>query len=151
MSYYTALTTAWNGATQPPTGVSGTAITGAMTTAQKVAAVGTWTVTGSIPTVLNVTGSQLWNCVNWTEFAALTTGQQTQILALCALPGPLLGGSSNAGLGTDGMILAYFTNHSGPTVTNLTALAQATAQPWWQYAGMNGAVTAADAQIAGLT
>jgi hypothetical protein len=149
MSYYTALTTAWNGATQPPTGVSGTAITGAMTTTQKVAAVGTWTVTGSVPTVLNVTGSQLWNCVNWLEFAALTATQQTQVLALCALPGPLLGGSANVALGTVGMILAYF-SHTGPTVVNLTALAQATVQPWWQYAGMNGAVTLADAQIAGL-
>lgn len=47
MPYYTALQSAWNGTTQPPTGVTGTGLTAGMTTAQKLAAVNAWTVAGS--------------------------------------------------------------------------------------------------------
>ena len=43
MGTYTALAAAWNSSTQPPTGVTGTALTG-LTTAQKIAAVNAWTV-----------------------------------------------------------------------------------------------------------
>ena len=46
MAYYTALQTAWNGAPQPPAGVTGTALTGGMTTAQKLAAVNAWITAG---------------------------------------------------------------------------------------------------------
>lgn len=45
MAYYDALIAAWNGATQPPAGVTGAALTG-LTTAQKLAAVNGWTVVG---------------------------------------------------------------------------------------------------------
>lgn len=47
MAYYTALQTAWNSVTQPPTGVTGTALSSGMTTAQKLAAVNAWTVVGA--------------------------------------------------------------------------------------------------------
>ena len=46
MGDYGALIAAWNSATQPPTGVTGTALTSGMTTAQKLAAVNGWTVPG---------------------------------------------------------------------------------------------------------
>ena len=52
MAWYTALINAWNGATQPPAGVTGTALTGGMSTAQKLAAVNAWTVVGSVPAQL---------------------------------------------------------------------------------------------------
>jgi hypothetical protein len=151
MSYYTALIAAWNGATQPPTGVTGTGLTGGMTTAQKIAAVNGWTISGSVPTTLYVTGAQVANCINWTEFAALTAQQQSNLLALVAQPGLLLGGSSNTGFLLDGMLLAYFTNHSGPTILALTALAEATAQPWWQFIGSNGEISLADCVETGLS
>lgn len=137
MADYAALISAWNGATQPPSGVTGTAITGGMTTAQKIAAVNTWTMTGSIPTSFFVTGSQLLNCMNWTEFNALTQARQTNLLQLCAVPGSLLGGSSNTSFIVDGMIIAYFPP-AGPTITALTALAKATVAPWWQASVANG-------------
>ena len=151
MAYYTALITAWDGATQPPTGVTGTALTGGMTTAQKLAAVNGWTVTGSVPTSFYVTGNQLANCINWTEFAALTAAQQQNLLLLCIIPGQLLGGSGNTTFLVDGMILAYFTNKSGPTITALTALAEAAVTPWWAANGYPGPFNAADAAEAGLS
>ena len=46
MAYYDALKTAWNGATQPPIGVTGTALAAGMTTQQKLDAVNGWTVPG---------------------------------------------------------------------------------------------------------
>ena len=106
MAYYTALINAWNSATQPPVGVTGTGLTG-LTTEQKIAAINGWTVTGTVPTSLLVTGSQLLNCINWTEFAALTAPQQSNLLALCQVPGQLQGGSGETSFMADGMILAY--------------------------------------------
>jgi hypothetical protein len=154
MAYYTALINAWNGATQPPSGVTGTGLTGSMTTAQKIAAVNGWTITGTVPTVLNVTGAQILNCINWTEFNALTATQQSNLLMLCLNDNQLLGGSSNTGQMVDGMLLAYFTNHSGPTITALTALAQGTVTAWWQSSAggnLSGPISLADTQAAGLS
>jgi len=137
MAYYTALTAAWNGATQPPTGVVGTGLTG-LTTANKLVAINGWTVTGTIPTAFYTTGSQILNCINWAEFNALSVNDQANLLDLCAVQGPLLGGSGNASFLVTGMILAYFTNHAGPTVTALTALANSQVVPWWQTSVVNG-------------
>src|SRR5580704_17534267 len=122
MAYYTALINEWSLLTPG-------------TTAAKLAQLNAMTVTGAVPTNFTVTGPQLANCINWTEFAALTAPQQQNLLLLCANPGPLLGGSGNTAFLTDGMILAYFTNVSGPTITALTALAKATVLPWWQANG----------------
>ncbi len=119
------------------------------TTAQKLALVNAMTVTGAVPTSFYVTGPQLANCINWTEFAALTAAQQQNLMLLCLNPGPLLGGSGNTAFLVDGMILAYFTNKSGPTITALTALAQGTVQPWWQANGFTGPFTPIDLQLAG--
>jgi hypothetical protein len=149
MAYYTALINAWNSATQPPTGVTGTGLNGTMTTGQKLAAVNGWTVTGTVPTVLSITGVQLANCINWGEFAALTAAQQQNLLLLCLQDGLLLGGSSNTSHLLDGMILAYFTNMSGPTITALLALAQGAIQPWWQANGYSSAFNSNDLTAAG--
>ena len=160
MSYYTALQSAWaTSSASPgalPSGVTGTSLYG-LTTAQKIAAVNGWTITGSIPTTLYVTGNQVANCINWTEFVALTAAQQMNILQLLTIQGPLLGGSGNLTELLNGMLLAYFSNHSGPTVTALTALAQATVQPWWQVTVANGGggltapIGPQDTTAAGLT
>lgn len=132
MAYYDALIAAWNSATQPPAGVTGTALTG-LTTANKLIAVNGWTITGSVPTGFNVTGAQLLNCINYPEFKALTATQQSNLLLMCAGAGSgsgLLGGSGNTTHMAAGMILDYFTNLQGPTITALTALAKATTQTW---------------------
>jgi hypothetical protein len=157
MAYYTALISAWNNATQPPTGVQGTALTG-LTTANKIIAVNNWTVTGTIPTSFFVSGAQLLNCINWTEFAALTAQQQSNLLTMCACnSSPLAGGTGNVSLLAPGMFLAYFTNHSGPTITSLSALAASQIQPWWSTSvangggGLSGPVSQVDVTIAGLS
>jgi hypothetical protein len=142
VAYYDALIAKW--ATLTPG-----------TTVAKLAQLNALTVVGSVPTTLTVTGAQLLNCINWTEFAALTATQQSQLLALCAIPGALLGGSGNTAFMVDGMLLAFFTNHSGPTILALTALAQSAIQPWWQVSVANGGggltspVTAPDLLAAG--
>lgn len=153
MAYYTAFVTAWNSATQPPAGVTGTALTGGMTTAQKLAAVNAWTVTGSIPTTMYASGADVANCINWTEFAALTDSQRQNLMSLCATGGntpSLLGGSANTSHLLPGMIIAYFPG-GGSTITALTALAKATTQPWWQYAGYARTFDLGDCAAAGVS
>lgn len=150
MAYYTALINAWNGATQPPTGVTGTALTGGMTTAQKLAAVNGWSVTGTIPTTINVSGSQIANCIDKTEFLALAAQKQSNILTLCNSPGLLLGGSSNTSHILVGLLLDAF-SPVGATITNLTALATASIQPWWQANSYPRAFDLGDVSTAGLS
>jgi hypothetical protein len=151
MAYYTALIAAWNNATQPPPGVTGSGLLGTDTTLQKLTKLNAWTVTGTVPTVLNVTGAQVLNCINYAEFKALTAAQQQNLLLLCCCPGQLLGGSSNTAFMVDGMLLDYFTNHAGPTITALTALAQSTVQPWWQFSGYLRQFDMGDVAAAGLS
>lgn len=155
MAYYDALVAAWNSATQPPAGVTGTGLTG-LTTANKLIAINGWTVTGSVPTSFNVTGAQLLNCINYAEFKALTAQQQSNLLLMCAAAGAgLLGGSGNTTHMAAGMILDYFTNLSGPTIIALTALAKATTQTWAQANGYpnaqngGGGITLVDLASAG--
>lgn len=153
MAYYTALTTAWNGATQPPAGVAGTAITGGMTTAQKIAAVNGWTVTGAVPTSFFTTGAAVLNCINYAEFKALTSTQQANLLGVLAVAGQLLGGSGNTTKMVAGMIIDYFPP-AGPTIAALTALAQGTVQQWVTAStggGLNGPISQTDATAAGIS
>lgn len=150
MTDYTALITAWNGATQPPTGVTGTALTGGMTTVQKLAAVNAWNVTGAVPTSFFVTGDQLLNCINYAEFKALAATDQNNILAICRTPGNLLGGSGNTAFIVDGIIIDKFPG-AGPTIAALTALAKTTTRPWWQSNGYPRAFDLGDVAAAGLS
>lgn len=155
MAYYTALTTAWNGGTQPPTGVTGTGLLGGDTTVQKLAKVNAWTVTGSIPTSFYTTGAAVLNCIDFAEFNALTAARQTNVLMLCAIPGQLLGGSAQTAKMVAGMIIAYFPG-GGATITALTALSQATTQTWCKVNGYpeaqngGGGLTLNDTTAAGL-
>jgi hypothetical protein len=121
VAYYDALIAEW--ATLTPG-----------TTAQKLTQINNLKVAGSIPTTLYVTGSQILNCINWTEFAALTPAQQLNVLTLCSIQGSLLGGSANTSFVVDGMIIAYFPLQ-GSTIAALTALAKASTVYWWQSAG----------------
>ncbi len=91
MAYYTALITAWNSATQPTTGVTGTALTG-LTTANKLIAINGWTVV--VPQQAIFAPSQILNACVATDLEGLTAMQ----IALFAL---LLAGTEiNASAGT---------------------------------------------------
>lgn len=153
MAYYDALVAAWNSATQPPTGVTGTGLSG-LTTANKLIAINGWTVTGAVPTSFNVTGAQLVNCFNYPEFKALTATQQSNLLLMCACPGLLLGGSANTTHMAAGLILDCFPV-SGPTIAALTALAKTVTQTWASANGYpnaqngGGGITTVDLSNAG--
>jgi hypothetical protein len=134
MAYYTVLIAAWNSSIQPPAGVTGTGLSSGQTTAVKLANINGWTVTGSVPTSFTVLGSDIFNAIAFSEFNALTAAQQSNVLALCEVPGPMLGGSANISRMAPGMIVAYFPS-SGVTIANLTALAKTVTQSWAQSNG----------------
>ncbi len=153
MAYYTAFINAWNTSSSGgglPASTTGTSLVG-LTTANKLAAINAWSFTGAVPGTIYVTGAQIANCINWTEFAALTATQQSNLLQMFGIQGPLLGGSANTSHLLAGMILAYFTNLAGPTIAALTALSQATVQPWWQSAGYPRAFDLGDCTAAGVS
>lgn len=113
---------------------------------QRLATINAMTVTGSIPTAFAVSGAQIMNCLDVTEFNSLTTAKQTIVLQICALP-TVIGGSSSF----VGKLFAnyYSTMLAGPTIAALTALAQATIQPWWQAHGFYHAIDYGDVKTAG--
>ena len=133
---YLALQNAWTSAVQPPVGILGTGLNGTMTTQQKITAINGWVVSATIPSTIEVTGTQLLNCINYPEFAAIaTTSLQANLLALCNNPGLLIGGTANTTHIAAGLFLAAFTTGS-QTIAALAALAQA--QLWWATPVANG-------------
>lgn len=125
MAYYDALVTKW------------ATLSSGLTTAQKLTAINSATVTGSVPTSFYTSGDQLLNCISWPEFTVLGSSQQSNLLSLCHTPGQILGGSGNLSHMAPGMIVAYFPS-SGATIASLVALAQAVVTPWWQASVANG-------------
>lgn len=139
MAYYDALIAKW--ATLTPG-----------TTEAKLAEINAMTVVGSIPTTIYVSGAEVFNCIDWAEFNALTDARQKNMLAMCAVPGALLGGSAQTSKILAGMIIAYFSG-VGPTIAALTALSRAL--PWWQATvaqsggGLQAPVAPSDLEQAG--
>ena len=154
--YYDALIAAWNSPVQPPSGVTGTGLTPAMTTQEKCDTINQWTMVGQIPASFTLTGDQIANAIHWPDFSALVAGQQMNVLQLCAISGQLLGGSSNTALLAMGMMLNYFPGGSA-TRAALTALAKGMVRLWWGVpvaengGGLTGPVSLADTQAAGLS
>lgn len=136
MTDYTALIAKW-GTLAPDT------------TSNKLTAINAITVTGAVPSTIYINGSDFLNCINYGEFKVLTPSQQANILALCDVVGPVLGGSANTTHILVGMILDLFPV-AGPTIAALTALSKAVVQPWWQANGYNAAITGQDLVNAGL-
>lgn len=154
MPDYSALISAWNSTTQPPVGVLGSALVATMTTSQKITVVNAWTVSGTVPTDFFVSGNQIANCIQFSEYNALAATTRDLIMQLCTIQGQLLTGSSNTAKLPQGLLLATF-NATSVTRASLTALAKATT--WWAYpialggAGLSSPVTLTDTAAAGLT
>jgi hypothetical protein len=147
MAYYTALITAWNGATQPPTGVTGTALTG-LTTANKLIAVNGWTVVGTAQHAI-LTPSQILNAVVFADLAGLTQLQVSQLTLL------LQGAQVDASVGTP-IRLGIQALFAGKTTTlaNLGALVapfDSPVVPWWQANSYPRAFDLGDVAAAGLS
>lgn len=135
MAYYDKFVTQW--ATLNPG-----------TTAAKLTQINAQTVTGAIPTLTYSTGAQIFNCINFTEFGTITAAQQTQLMQLCAMPGPLLGGSASP------FITPFFTTVAAKmplTIAALTALSQGLVTPWWQANQYPGPFNQNDCTAAGVS
>jgi len=147
MAYYDALIAAWNSATQPPAGVTGTAITGGMTTAQKLAAINTWTV--AVPQKAILQPSAILNAIVPGDLAALTS---TQVAFLTLM---LQGNTVDASVGTT-IRIAIQTIFAGKTTT-LTQLGALVSPfdnyqaPWGPVNGYGVTITMADINGAGLS
>lgn len=145
MSYYTALTTAWNGGTQPPAGVTGTALTG-LTTAQKLAAVNAWTVVAPQKAILSP--SQILNAIVFADLAGLTQLNVSQLTLLLA--GSSIDASANTPIRLG--IQALFAGKT-TTLANLGALVAPfdNATALWTAANGYPTLNANDATAAGLS
>jgi hypothetical protein len=173
MAYYDALIAAWNGATQPPTGVTGTALTSQMTTAQKIAAVNTWTVPGpnadvpvsSVIGNLMLSGAYLTleafsqSATNSNEVHDTALVSAKLLIALVTTPNAPIFNMSDAGRYSViksmlDALLAQETASAGSvgvtqSVHDMLLGLCATTAPWWQSAGLSGLVSQADLDAAG--
>lgn len=148
MAYYDALIAAWNGATQPPTGVTGTALTGGMTTAQKLAAVNGWRVAGP-NAIVTLSSSRIINSIAPADFAALTQLEVSKITML------ITGVTIDVSQGTNNRanFLQVFTGKT-QTIANLSALVAPLdnpAIPWTTANGYPPSLNLNDASAAGLS
>lgn len=145
MAFYDALTAAWNGATQPPAGVTGTGLTAQMTTQQKLDAINAWTVVSAKKALLSP--SAILNAIVAADLAALTSAQVSFLTLV------LQGSTVDASAGTT-VRAAIQTIFSGKTVT-LSQLAALVA-PYdnnkvsWTSANGYAVLTPVDAANAGL-
>lgn len=142
---YSALQTAWNSGTQPPAGITGTALTG-MTTANKLAAVLAWTTTGAAIQMI-VPTYKIYNLIDLTEFTALSTANQQLVRDILGM-GTVDG---SAGTSVRSRLVAIFP--SGITRTALNALAATYDSPTVNWAVKNGyaGITMNDVAAAGLS
>jgi hypothetical protein len=155
MAFYDALIAAWNNATQPPAGVTGTGLTAQMTTAQKLDAINGWTVAGTVDVPVEAVVGNLMLSGAYLTLAAFSQGAPTgnathdtalgaakTLMALLTLPNVPPFGTSNSTTyaivkGMADAILAQETATPGSTGftqaihDGLLALA-ATTIPWSQ-------------------
>lgn len=148
MAYYDALIAAWNSGTQPPAGITGTALTGGMTTAQKLAAVNAWTIIGP-PKKLVISPSDIINRIVYTDLAALTQIQLLQLQVL--LSGTAVDATQGSPIRTG--IQTLFAGKT-QTLANLVALVAPYDNPviiWTVANGYPPGINLNDAAAAGLT
>ncbi len=165
---YAALAAAWNASPTPPTGVSGSSLTG-LTTAQKIAAVNAWTVAGPPQDVtaqaiinylfLNMKYSNLQAYASNPPAGSVANFPQSvatakELLALFTTPSfsgfqmsnPTIYTAAEAFLGA--LAADSATGISSTDAANLLALS-ATTIPWWQSIGLTSPVSAPDLMAAG--
>jgi hypothetical protein len=148
MAYYTALINAWNAAPSPPSGVTGTGLTGSMTTDQKLVAFSGWTVVGpAVPMIIPT--YQIYNVMVRAEFDALTAPFQQSMRDILNM------GTVDGSSGTQirARIIQIFPSGT-VTFTNLSNLAKqydSPQIPWWQGNGYPAPINGQDLVNAGLS
>jgi hypothetical protein len=141
---YTPLVTEW-------TTLTGSATVTTLLAAQGVPAylstLDAMTVTGSIPTLITATASQIFSCLVYSEVNALSAAQEARLWNLLHVSGALQGGSASTFIAPFfGSVAALMPN----TITALTALSQAMPQPWWQANGYGSPTNINDLVAAGI-
>lgn len=130
MAYYDALISSWNSSTQPPPGVSGTALSSSMTTAQKLTAVNGWTTTGPVIPMIIPT-YKVYNLISPTEFTNLSSNNQQLVRDILGM------GTVDASSGTQirSRMISIFPNGT-QTFASLSSLAASYDTPVvnWCYA-----------------
>jgi len=147
MAYYTALINAWNSTTQPPSGVTGTGLTG-LATAAKLAAINAWTVSNVPLTTWYASAAQVAQCIVLSEFTALAVAVRMEIWAILSLQFPLKGGNTSV----MGQIAVLMPSATCPlTYANFVALSQTVAGTslWWQANGYTSPISLNDLAAAG--
>lgn len=152
MAYYTALIAAWNNVTQPPPGVTGTALTGGMSTAQKLAAVNAWTV--AAPQPANIPVSNIIGAIVPADFMALTALQLQQLQFLLQSAQAVYAPPA----GTIRSVFSTIFSGKATTLANLSALVAPydnAIQSWcaanrYPISGTSGNLNSSDAANAGL-
>lgn len=117
-SAWDTLRAAWNGAQQPPAGVTGTGLTSSMTTEEKLAAVNAWLTAGPSRAMVIPT-YKIYNAIVPSEFTSLTNAQQQLVRDILSM------GQVDASPGTSvrARMVALFPD-STQTFANFAALAQ---------------------------
>ena len=163
MAYYDTLIAAWNSTTLPA-GVTGTPLSASMTTAQKLAAINSWTVVGPYQDVtpssvvaylaLNV---KLAGLINYAKSPPATAAgiAASELIALLGMGtnAPSFAMSNPSVFTTISTMLNAVaadpnSGLASADVANLLALA-ATTMPWWQHAGYTSAFNSNDLAAAG--
>ncbi|HZT90279.1 MAG TPA: hypothetical protein VFA12_20230 [Stellaceae bacterium] len=162
---YTALKTAWNSSTQPPSGVTGTALIGSMTNQQKADAINGWVVAGSkvdVPIGSVIAYLALQGKLTGLQTYVAGTGQQPQslvaakeLLTLLSTPSITSFQMSNPATGTavENFLNALAADSaSGIVAADVTALlAMADTTVLWRVAnGYADPITIMDLEAAGL-
>jgi hypothetical protein len=145
MAYYDAMIAGWNSATQPPSGVTGTPITGTMTTQQKLDAMNRWTTTGAaIPMIIPT--YKVYNVMDTAEFTALAANQQQNMRDILAMGEVDL----SPNLPARNRMLQLFGAGSA-TRAAMAAMAVPFDTPIVNWCGKNGYPLAQNGGIGGLT
>lgn len=145
-SVITHLQTVW-GTTTLPSGVTGTALAGTDTAAQKIAKLNAWTVVGSATKAVLPTYS-IYNAIVPSEFQALTAANQQYVRDILGM------GTVDASVGTNVRAVISSIFAGKVTLTNLAALVapfDAPATPWWQSIGSAAQISASTVAAAGLS
>jgi hypothetical protein len=148
MAYYDALIAAWNNPTQPPPGVTGTGLSGTMTTDQKLVAQNGWTMVGPAVKMV-VQATDVYNLINLTEYNALSAANQTAVNNLLSM------GMLDASQGTTvrSRFVAIFPSGT-QTFTALSNFAKqfdSPQTPWWIVNKYNNQINGQDLVNAGLS
>jgi len=156
MAYYDALISAWNSATHPPTGVTGSGLVAGDTTAQKCAKINGWKMTGP-ETSQTVPAWQIYDQIVLTEYDALTAANQAIVNNILAM------GNVNCASGSNARRRLFATGFfpTGTTSnTNLLALFNSVYAPSQDWCFLNsypthgpsgpGNISVSDANNAGL-